>query len=192
MAKTYPIAVSDGKYKASYYALVLRSYGLSHENSEFIGNVTKFKMRKIEAFCRRKHLRFRINNSYGKRSSNYRDLFFESCNPIFGNCWFCAYCGKPLSASKVTVDHLFPVGQAKRSLRVQREMQMFGIYDVNDIKNLVPACKKCNQRKGQKMGFWILRGFVGGRCQYFWYFGWFVRFVVLLLLICVIIVSMKG
>jgi len=63
MAKTYPIAVSDGKYNASYYALVLRSYGLSHENSEFIGNVTKFKMRKIEAFCRRKHLRFRINNS---------------------------------------------------------------------------------------------------------------------------------
>lgn len=192
MSKLYPIAVADGKYRVNFYGLYLRSYGLKPEHNEYRGNVTKFRMRKIESFCKRKHLSFRINNEYGKRSSNYRDVFFSTHKPIPGNRWFCAYCGKPLKASKVTVDHLFPIGQAKKSLHVQKQMRLLGISSVNSSKNLVPACRSCNQRKGTKMGGWIIRGFFGGRFQWLWYIRWFVRFLALILLSCVIILYLRG
>lgn len=187
--KTYPVAVSDGKYKCSYFAIKLRKFGLENTDREFIGSVTYPKMRQIERFCQKKHLIFRINNRYGKRSSNYRELFFSTHRPVFGNRWFCAYCGKPITVEKLTVDHLYPVGQAKNSLFVQKRMQLLGINDVNDSKNLVPSCRRCNQRKGKKMGIWILRGFVGGKYQYFWYIRWFVRLIILLLLLILIIQS---
>lgn len=29
---------------------------------------------------------------------------------------------------------------------------------VNSLSNLVPACHKCNRRKGSKCGFWLIRG----------------------------------
>ena len=164
MSKLYPIAVADGKYRVSFYGLYLRSYGLKPEHNEYRGNVTKFRMRKIESFCKRKHLSFRINNE----------------------------CGKPLKASKVTVDHLFPIGQAKKSLHVQKQMRLLGTSSVNSSKNLVPACRSCNQRKGTKMGGWIIRGFFGGRFQWLWYIRWFVRFLALILLSCVIILCLRG
>ena len=44
-----------------------------------------------------------------------------------GNCW---YCGKDLSDGNFLIEH-----QNSRA---------------NDIENLVPSCKSCNSRKGQK------------------------------------------
>lgn len=152
MSKLYPIAVADGKYRVSFYGLYLRSYGLKPEHNEYRGNVTKFRMRKIESFCKRKHLSFRINNEYGKRSSNYRDVFFSTHKPIPGNRWFCAYCGKPLKASKVTVDHLFPIGQAKKSLHVQKQMRLLGISSVNSSKKSGSCMQKLQSAKRNEDG----------------------------------------
>ena len=44
----------------------------------------------------------------------------------------CAYCGCSIRYGAMQVDHLIPVSQ----------------NGTNDIKNLLPACRSCNHRKG--------------------------------------------
>lgn len=40
-------------------------------------------------------------------------------------------------------------------------LRLNGINDINDTRNLVPACRKCNSRKGANTGIWIIRGLIG-------------------------------
>ena len=46
-----------------------------------------------------------------------------------------------------------------------------GISDINDVKNLVPSCEKCNSKKGSKMGLWLIRGDIGKHFG-IWLFWW--------------------
>ncbi len=102
------------------------------------------------------------------RSRDYRKKFIEE-NP---GPWRCRYCHKLLKdASDMTVDHVIPVAafNGKDRLRgwyYRRKLEKQGISDVNDLKNLVPACKRCNSRKGQKTGIWILRADLGAHRAY--------------------------
>ena len=70
----------------------------------------------------------------------------------------CVYCGFKYPASKITVDHLYPVNRYKKDPKVRARAKRYGIEDINDVKNLVAACADCNERKSDKMGLWILRG----------------------------------
>ena len=97
-----------------------------------------------------------------KRSSDYRRRFIEA-DP---GPWRCRYCGKRLrDKSEMTVDHVIPVARVSRlgvSGFFWRNFAIHeGIDDINDLKNLVPACRRCNSRKGQKGGIWILRAILG-------------------------------
>lgn len=185
--KKYPIAVANGRNHIRHFRFRLHSFGLyyNHEDNAYKGNVSRRKMRKIEQYCNRKHLKFYIDNEYGKRSTNYRQTFFSGNSPAFGNHYFCAYCGSPVRADKITIDHLFPVGKVSKDLHLQKKMKLLGIPSVNSSRNLVPACGRCNRKKSTKMGIWIIRGFIG-KFQFLWYLRWTVRILVVLLLLSLI------
>lgn len=53
---------------------------------------------------------------------------------------------------------------------------------INDLRNLVAACSRCNSKKSAKMGIWIIRGKIG-RHQHLWIFRHIVRIAVISFLI---------
>lgn len=55
----------------------------------------------------------------------------------------CAYCGRPIALKDMQVDHFIP--QNQEHLFVLGAVQ--GIESVDDIKNLMPACRSCNHYK---------------------------------------------
>ena len=46
-------------------------------------------------------------------------------------------------------------------------MRLIGIDNVNDVRNLAPACRKCNIKKGRKAGIWIVKAIVG-KYEIYW------------------------
>lgn len=176
----YPVKVESAKNKADFFSLKLRNMGLIRsKEGYYYGNFTKLsEIKRIEAFCRKKHLKYYLDNSYGKRSSNYRSVFFSNASPAIFNRYFCAYCGKLLNASFITVDHLYPISKASKSVSVQSILRLFGIYSINSPKNLVGACERCNKKKGQKTGLWFIRGLIG-RSNVLWIIRWVLRVFVL-------------
>jgi len=103
-----------------------------------------------------------------ERSPNYRAAFFRTHEPIFGNIYFCAYCGTPKHRKKITIDHLVPVSRAKHSWRIRRKLARRGIRNINDPQNLVPACEYCNKSKGAKTSsYWTIKGRIGS-VQWLW------------------------
>ncbi len=55
----------------------------------------------------------------------------------------CAYCGRPIAYKDMQVDHFIP--QSLECIFVAGEYQ--GIDSVDDLKNLMPACRMCNHYK---------------------------------------------
>lgn len=116
---------------------------------------------KIKKLCHRRHLHMTYSTDFSKRSSDYRKTFYETYPGLFGkDIWLCAYCGRPLSRKTLTVDHLYPVAKA-RNERAEKRLKKKGYEDINDPRNLVPACERCNKKKGQKTGRWIIKGYIG-------------------------------
>lgn len=104
-------------------------------------------------------------NNY-QRGKSYRSDFFK-CHPgIFHKYYVCSYCGRPLTKKTVTVDHLIPVHKVKRIGFGRFLLWINGIYNVNDTRNLVAACRKCNSRKSDKMGLWVIKGTFGRHLLY--------------------------
>ena len=117
------------------------------------------------------------------RSSNYRYTFFRFNKPPYR----CRYCHKRLSKDKVEVDHLIPVGMAKKYGYARFLLRIRGIKNVNDSRNLVPSCHKCNERKRDRIFGWYIRGLLGKYKLY-----WFIRyFLDIILAICIIYIIYK-
>ena len=159
---------------------------LAETGDAYYGKAPNYhKLRKIQKFCQQNHLKFEINNSFGKRSNSYRTTFFKHYPPLPGNKYLCAYCGKKLPKNKITIDHLYPVYLVNKSSHYQTKLMKYGITNVNDYRNLVPACASCNIKKKTKTGIWIIRGKIG-RNVHIWYIRKIFRFV-FILSICFII-----
>lgn len=102
------------------------------------------------------------NGFNASRSADYRRRFLEA-NP---GPWRCQYCNRRIEREdRMTVDHVVPVAAAGsrglRGIAWRRVLADRGITDVNDLRNLVPACPRCNSRKGQKTGLWVARAALG-------------------------------
>lgn len=97
------------------------------------------------------------------RSDNYRNEFFEHNHGPYR----CAYCGKKLKSKDMEIDHLIPVSKAKTSKYAQTLLKINFINNVNNYRNLVPACRRCNRAKSDKMGGWVILGMLG-RHKGFW------------------------
>lgn len=97
-----------------------------------------------------------------ERSANYRTVFFQRTQGPYR----CRYCNKQIKKSDVFVDHIIPVSQAQKRNSARALLSIHGCSNVNDIKNLAPACRRCNLKKSDKMGLWILRGHLGAYKAY--------------------------
>jgi hypothetical protein len=59
------------------------------------------------------------------------------------------------------VDHIISVDMAKKNWLARRLLPKEG---VNSIKNLVPSCQRCNRRKSNYGGLWLIRGYYWRIC----------------------------
>lgn len=77
--------------------------------------------------------------------------------------YMCAYCGR--ITRHPTVDHIIPVRAVSHGQECERNRRKLIRYmhtdDVNAPENLCIACRRCNSRKGTKMGLWIPRAVIG-------------------------------
>lgn len=80
------------------------------------------------------------------RSSDYRKIYFDA-HPE-QDVYRCVYCGYTFYKSLITIDHVIPVDAAKKYSSARLALKLRGCDDVNDLNNLVPACFKCNKKKG--------------------------------------------
>ena len=121
-----------------------------------------------------------------ERSHNYRKNFFDNTPGLFGmDRWQCVYCGKILKKNKIQIDHLIPVNKVKHIGMGRLLMKTRKINNINSVKNLVPACEKCNKRKSDHMSGWIIKGTLGRHFSY-WVCVWIFRLIVLCALIWLI------
>lgn len=158
----YPIKISCSRGTPKKIIKKIRAKGLYEtEYGVFSGVVTDRCLKKLVPLCKRYRLSLKINNNLGTRGTAYRRDFFKRYKPVHGKYYLCAYCGKKLTRQKSTVDHIIPVAKAAQSLKLQKMLFRMGIADINDPRNLVASCARCNKKKSDKMGLWIIRGFIG-------------------------------
>ena len=131
----------------------------------------------MKMILNRKGYKYRSFDRRYERSNNYRKIFFDNNKGPY----HCAYCGKRLSAQELEVDHLIPVAKAKTNMGVRTWMQLCGIKNVNESKNLVAACGRCNGHKSDKMGWWTIKGMIGRHKAF-----WTTRNVTVILIIVII------
>lgn len=132
-----------------------------------------------------------VNKKY-ERSTDYRKNFFKNNSGLFGSDKYqCVYCGKIRDKKKIQVDHHIPVHKVKKFGLGRILMKIKNINNINSTKNLVPACQKCNQRKGSKMGLWLIKGIVGKHFSW-WIFVWLLRLLLLLATLYVVCLIYDG
>ena len=59
-------------------------------------------------------------------------------------------------------------------------LHLLKIDNINDIRNLTASCFECNSRKRNKLGFWIIKGFLG-KTRYYWKLYYLVLFFLLII-----------
>lgn len=79
-----------------------------------------------------------------KRASfNYRKAYFKKYPGLFHCIWFCSQCHKPIfGKSNVQVDHIWALNAG----------------GINRVINTVAICPKCNRKKSDKTGFYLIHG----------------------------------
>ena len=165
------IQISDnGRHKTYFcrYDLYRMEFRFNRKHKDWTKVVKKDSdIQTAESYCKQMHLSFRLDLPEYRRSSDYRRTFFQSKPGLFGRFYYCSYCGRLLTRKQVTIDHLIPVNAAGNSRFFRWLLGKCSIGNVNDLKNLVPACSHCNSSKGKKTGLWILWGIIGRHSE-FW------------------------
>lgn len=136
----------------------------------------------LKRLCRQNKVKFEINNDFGKRSTTYRTEYFKHNKPIYKKFYRCVYCGRLLSRRKITVDHIYPVKKVNESTYYQDKLKRMGADSVNNYRNLVSACFRCNAKKSAKTGWWIIKAKIGSM-KYYWLVVHIIEFIIFLLIL---------
>lgn len=160
------VRISNGKNNIYNYRYDLYSNGFefnkrSGNNSFYEQMMSETSSKAWESFCRQNKLTCNVIPEQYTRSADYRKEYFKQAVPAVEAKYRCAYCGKKLVYRDVTVDHIIPVNKMSYNKSARIIASRLGIENVNDPKNLVSACRKCNSKKGTKMGAWLWKGFFG-------------------------------
>lgn len=94
-------------------------------------------------------------------SNNYREEYFKRNRGFAGLLYFCSQCFKPMvNKQKIQVDHIVPPSRFSRRRQTRKGIKntSFRSRMLNHSFNCAAICSKCNQRKSNKMGLWVLRG----------------------------------
>ena len=142
--------------------------------------------RKIRRKAAGHRIRTRLYDERWGRSSDYRERYLKSTHGPYR----CRYCGKFLKKEYMVIDHIIPVARTKKSTYTRLLLSLRGIRTVNDVRNLTASCRKCNKKKSDKTGIWLVKAFFG---KFPWYFTVRKLFpFVLLAAIVVFILYMQG
>lgn len=144
--------------------------------------VPESKKRKTQKILKKSHVRAVWYKKEWGRASNYRNIFLRSTKAPYR----CRYCNRLLKTSKMQVDHIVPIDQMKKSACTRRIMRLFGITNINDPKNLASACSKCNARKGNNGGIWIVRGYLG-QFRLYWILLRMIQLTVIIAILLIIL-----
>lgn len=127
---------------------------------------------------------FKSKSKRYSRSSSYRDEYLKNNKGYKGNGYnyHCSYCGKKVTRKEMEVDHIFSVHSSRNKLSTRLLMKLFGITNVNEIKNLTSSCRACNRKKGKMGNGWIIPGFLGKSI-------WYHRFKTLVKIVVVLIIA---
>ncbi len=165
------LKISSGKNSVKKYNDKLRKAGFKFSSGRYLKLVPQTTdLKKYSVWCKKRGLSFSWNKKKYTRNTSYRSKYFRNNYGILHSSIFlCAYCGKPIRKKKVVVDHLVSIKSCQENRIAKLYIKLFCNDDVNDIKNLVPSCKKCNLKKGTDTGLWWLLGKLG-KHRVFWYF----------------------
>lgn len=190
------IEIKDGINKTYYYRKQLKEFGCTFKRTGkyngywSIDTDDKYLAQNIKNFCVRERLMFyEVNNPY-KRNSHYRADYFAKNKPLIKNgrkYYRCCYCGKYFLKKDITIDHLYPVSRVNNKYRTfnRNILEKFDITDINDTRNLVSACIRCNKKKSNKTGIWLLRGLLG---RNIWFWKLYYSLISLICLLGIIII----
>lgn len=126
------------------------------------GDVEESDLGLVRARAREDRYMMRAVPTRYVRSSDYRRAFVAAGPGPYR----CRYCNRRLDADEMTVDHVVPVALAGRSKLARWVLARIGADGVNDLANLAAACARCNARKADKGGLWIVRGILGGHAAW--------------------------
>lgn len=165
---------SCGRNRTFYQRSALNAMGYSFDSKqkEWVKQSNGDDITGAQLFCKQHGFHLVIDLPQYRRSYDYRQQFFSAHPGIGkGKRYFCSYCGCLRTKEKITVDHLISVNAVRKSKFAKWFLHRIGIENVNDPKNLVPSCRRCNQQKGTKGGLWLLRGLIGRHAK-FWFVFW--------------------
>lgn len=172
------IAIFDGKQSAFNFRERLREMGfwyvkMSDDLGQWQRNVYDEEIADIERFCQKYKLRYIVYDDGYVSDADYRDAFFENNHGLLDADKFyqCAYCGMIIPKKSVVVSHIispYKLASGDTRKKYTRKLAEWGIEDVNDVRNLAPACQNCFQNKGVRAGAWAVRGKLG-RHPLFWF-----------------------
>lgn len=166
------------KFRLAFYLAAWKLHAEKKMNNRRVARISEKEKKRCVKYLERKGLRYKCYEEAYARSGNYRREFIHA----YPGPWRCRYCHRRLKEEKMEVDHLMPVAKAQNSKWAQSVLKMQGIANVNDVKNLVPSCHRCNNRKRDKAGLWYVRGFLG-RYKLYWLFYNLLRLAILLLIL---------
>lgn len=162
------IRIRNGRKPTYYYRrllfsddfkLIKRAYGKSYFELHVPDQAADKWKEKYESLGLRVEL---IPDEY-IRDNKYRNNYFRFYP---ADAYRCVYCGRIFPKEMITIDHVFPVKKANTKAG-RKYIEKNGLSGINDIKNLVPCCKRCNSRKRTKTGLWIIRA-KAGKADVFW------------------------
>lgn len=187
--KGYAYRITGNKNYLRYYRERLEAEGYKCTENKYTLRFDKttftdvLEADKLNDFFRSKGCSVRRVPAEYSRSTDYRYQFFRTHRPDDKKGRYrCVYCGRLFKAKDITVDHLIPVHAAEYSKRIRRKIKRLGYKDINDVRNLVPACMRCNRKKSSRMGLWIIRGKLGQKKKY-WTFVRIARGVFTIIII---------
>ena len=92
------------------------------------------------------------------RSEDYRSRYIAEHPGWRGQWYMCPYCGRFVKKDRMQVDHIISIDLANRQPLYRWLVPKEGI---NSEKNLTAACEKCNLKKSNRGGWWIVRAKLG-------------------------------
>lgn len=155
------LVISNSKNSTYPYRKKLFKMGFQYQNGKWVKqSFSDSEEKHTERFCKKKRLRFKKYDEKYERSNGYRKTFISNYETKNG-MYRCAYCGKKMSQDYMTVDHIISVYKAQNEFSGKLLMKILRAKTVNDVKNLTPACEKCNRKKGRNIEGYLINGLTG-------------------------------
>ena len=145
-------------------------------------NLTKDEARKYKHKARLRGFKVYVYDKKWDRNK-YRKEFLKKYPEIIQ----CVYCGRKFPKHSITVDHIIPVAQAKKSRIARYLVSRLGYESINDHRNLTVACFKCNDRKKTSINpIWTIKAFLGKYPSY-WIFYRLIQILLILAFIWIVL-----